>query len=418
MNQQESLWRIRGYKSWLGADSTLALAMSVNGFALPLIVLLSTGNAAWSGIVGGVGMAAVTVAKLPGGYVHDRFPLRAIVIIHAISGVVLFSLGAGLLLAGLFSGPVAIGFAILLGLRSGLGSGATNVLLRSVVPTPDLPRAMAVNQGRDATFEFVGPPVGGFLLDLHRVAPFTLNAILNLLAATCGFLMPRTEDSEESRAKPRGFRSMFEGFGYVVKYPFIRVVVFGGNLMFALFNGALLMAVFDLVSRGASAGTSGFINSATGVGVLVGSLISVKLIRRFQGGRIVLLAMGIMVVAVGLLSVVPTTWGRVIVFLPALVLLPPASAIFGSFEMVLVPQAYLGRFFAGRGLIETGIAAVMQVLTGIGFQSLGFSWMIPLYAAAMALCWAMMASTRDVRGIPKPDQYEHYAATMAGEPVA
>lgn len=162
----DRLVAVKGYVAWFLTDTSFTAAISINGFALPIIVLLVVGSASAAGLVSAVGTVTAGTSSIFGGWLQDAINKRTLVIWSAVVGAALFLTGAALIATGSFNLFSAIVLAFLLGLRSGLAGTTTNVMLRSFIPTKLLPKAISVGQARDSVIEFAGTPVGGFLLEI------------------------------------------------------------------------------------------------------------------------------------------------------------------------------------------------------------------------------------------------------------
>ena len=83
-------------------------------------------------------------------------------------------------------------------------------VLRSVVPPPQLPAAVSVQQGRVAVVGIVGPPAGGALFAVARALPFGVDALVvrllvrrDLCDANAVPAAARTSSAADPR-RPRG----------------------------------------------------------------------------------------------------------------------------------------------------------------------------------------------------------------------
>lgn len=71
---------------------------------------------------------------------------------------------------------------MLAAVRDGLLGNTSNVMLRGIVPDDQLPKAISLNDGRDAVVGMVSGPIGGALMAIGRAVPFLTGACCGLIA--------------------------------------------------------------------------------------------------------------------------------------------------------------------------------------------------------------------------------------------
>ena len=412
--EPNALWRTPNYGSWFGADTSTILAASIRDFVFPILVLAVTHSPAQAAFVGSVGIVAGAVAQLPGGVIQDRYDRRSIVLIASLVGVVLWAAGAILVFTGYFDFWIAAILSALLGIRGGLAGNTTNLMLRTLIPPRLLPKAVAVNTGRDAVIEFGGAPVGGLLLDLGRAIPFVTNTVLSSISVFFAHKLPTMSPARQGEELPT-LRDIFSGLNFVIRTQLVRVPVLYGNILMAAFNGAILVSVMDLVSRGEPASLSALVNSGVAVGVLIGALGAGWIVLRVRGGILVVLAYALPVVSVSALIGTSTVTMRVAVMVPALLLLAPGGAVMGAVQMLAVPPTLLGRAFAAISLLEMAAGACVMALAGASLEHWGYVPTMRWLAGTMATMLVFICATRVIRSIPDPDHYEEF---LAGEGLA
>lgn len=421
MSQQgesnKKLHAVNGYLAWFSADTSFAAAIAINGFALPVLVLMETGSAASAGIVTATGTAIAGVANIFGGWLQDTINKRTIVIWSSLAGVVLFLAGVILLATGNFNLITATTLAIFFGIRAGLSGTTTNVMLRSFIPADLLPKAISVGQARDSVIEFGGAPLGAFLLDMGKIFPYLGNVILNCLALLSALLLPKhtfdpVDDLAQATEKRLTLRGITAGMVFLRKSRLLRVISTSGNLAFAMFNAALLVTTCDIVARDGNARTAGFLNSGIAIGVFLGAIAAPRLTSRFRGGLLALLAYMLPLISLLLLLPSASSYMKVAVLTPAMFLLPAGSAVMGSIQMLAVSKDALGRFFAAIGVIELILSALSTAAVSAIYEQLGFRVAIGVCLVTMILCIAHLAITPEVRNIPKSEKFEEYVAEL------
>ena len=411
---------VRGYRPWFLTDASFALAIAVNGFALPILVLLEGGTASEAGTVSAIGAATAGVSHVFGGWLQDTINKRSLVILSSVAGMALFISGVLLLATGQFTFITASALACLLGLRAGLVGSTTNVMLRSFIPASLLPKAIAVNQARDASIEFLGPPAAGFLLEVGRAFPFVTNAVLNLCALLASLFLPKAIFDPEASStgevrKPVSVREVLAGFGYMWRSPLLRTISITGNLALAMFNTAILVTTWEILSRENSAVAASLVNTGVAVGVVIGAVFAPKFASRFQGGALVLCAYLLPLVSLIGLLLVEHTFAKVAFLIPAMFLLPAGSAVMGSIQMLSVPRSALGRFVAAIGLVELTLTAITTVAVSSLYEHFGYTPTLLVSVAVVAASLVHLASTSRLRHIPTSDKYEEYVAEESCE---
>src|SRR5207253_4369015 len=140
------------------------------------------------------------------------------------------------------------------GSGSALFRGSQPGALRAVVPTHQIPAAVAAETGRGAAVSLAGPPLGGALFGIARGLPFLVDAIsyafstLSLLAMRTPFQQARAPETAPLRAR------VGEGFRFLWRRPFLRTCA----LLFGLSNfmgpGLMLAVVVIGTKQGLSGG--------------------------------------------------------------------------------------------------------------------------------------------------------------------
>jgi MFS family permease len=280
-------------------------------------------------------------------------------------------LAGDVLRCGIFAGMTALASAggssyavYVLAVTSTVVSGADQpaqaALLPSLVESPEeLTAANVVGNTFSSIAMFVGPAVGGVLLALSGpAAVFGLTGASFLWSAAFVFRVPRDEPPERT-GRSRFLPELKAGFSTVVHRPALRAVV-GLSAAHALVEGTLYVLVVVLALRVLHSGNAGvgWLNTAMGVGSLVGAaLVAVVARRRRLAGGFV----------AGTLL-----WGLPIAGAAALTSLPPA----------LVLLALVG---AGGVLVEVNGMTLLQRLTENELLGRIFAVLESLILAAMAL---------------------------------
>ncbi len=333
--------------------------------AYPLLVLAVTESPALAGVVGFARTLAVCVLALPAGLAADRWNRRRLMIMaDVVSAVSVGGLAVTVVLHETVFWLIPL-VAFIEGGGSALFHSAYAGALRAVVPGPQLPAAAAVQTGRMAAVQLVGPPLGGALFAVGRAVPFVFDAV-SYLASVVSLRLIRTPfqnlDREIDRASLR--TRLAEGFRFLWAQKFLRTCA----IMFGLGNfigpGVTLALVVLGDRQGLSGGVVGALVALFGAGVLVGSLIS-PLVRRLLPPRTVLLLEFWMWTGCGAYLIWPNVFVLAVGMLPAAVVIPSSDSVVHGSRYALTPDRLMGRVESVHRSIALMIAPLGPLVTGI-----------------------------------------------------
>jgi MFS family permease len=191
---------------------------------------------------------------------------------------VLAMLQAAVLASLVLSGAVRVWhllvLTVLLGLVSGLDVPARQALLvRLVRGSDDLPNAIALNSAMFNAARLVGPAVAGLLIGLGGEGPiFLLNALSYVPVLLALRALDAARDSPAPFPAASVLRAVREGFRYAFDSKPVRAVL----SLLALISlvgmpYVVLLPVFARDILGGDARTLGVLNSAAGLGALLGT---------------------------------------------------------------------------------------------------------------------------------------------------
>ncbi|MGP9649106.1 hypothetical protein ACT3TP_01320 [Glutamicibacter sp. AOP38-B1-38] len=152
------------YRRWWAADTSALLAGGIYQFALPLLLLAATGSPAQAGALAALGLLARTSLTMAGGAMADRAERTRMIVLGGLTGAALSGALAVAAWTGTLGASLLCVAHVLMELRSGYFSSASNAALKDAVHPGQLGRAMAANQGRDATLALASAPLAGMLL--------------------------------------------------------------------------------------------------------------------------------------------------------------------------------------------------------------------------------------------------------------
>lgn len=268
-----------------GAGSTLGIW--AYGVALPVYAYHS-GGARAVGLLFFVRFVLAALASPWIGVLVDRWPRRRVMLtsdllrfaILTVMTVVAISGGNAYVIYALAIASTVIAVAY---------NPAQSALIPSLVDSPDeLTAANVVGNTISSVGMFAGPALGGVLLALSGPsAVFALTAALVLWSAAFVMLVPSDPAPEQPEERPHFIAELTAGWSAMVHRPALRIVI-GLSSAQALVDGALevLLVVLALHLLHGGNGTLGWLNTALGIGSIVGAVIVAALAarRRLAGG--------------------------------------------------------------------------------------------------------------------------------------
>ena len=338
---------------------------SVSSLAYPLLILDSTGSALQAGLVGTVVAATAILVRLPGGAISDR---------RAARGLMLTADGVrAALLAGL-SVCVALNVAatplilVVVGLEVVAGSvfgPAEFRLVRAI--TPEGERAVAVGrmQSRAQLAGLLGPLAGGALFGVAPWLPFAVDATSYLLSLMLLLFVPARH------GRPLAGLSRQGAWRWMASEGFLLPAAIWMAALTATFGAVGLIVIVLAQDRGATSTEIGLMYTISGIGGLIGALLTPQLQRRFRPATVFRSAAFVDTVAV--LALLPLhspiligACGAVAFFTAPVV----SACLFGELSR-RVPDELVGRVQASVGLLVGSLAPIAPPLIGAVVDRLG-----------------------------------------------
>jgi len=369
--------------------------------ALPWLVLRSTGSGpAAAGVLLVLELPAVLSGALLGA-LSDRFQPRGVMVVDNAVRMAIFVALAALYAAG--SLPLWL-LLTLVGLAGALQPATLvggRVLLPEMVADDDLDAAnMLVSLGVSLSV-VVGPAVAGLLLaTVGGPLVLVLDALTFAGMAMVAWTLPRVVRAPSPRApeRPPSFAERF-GWRQVWSTPIVRVTTLL-SLVFFFSYGPLeaAMPVFSARVLGTDAGGFGLLWTALGVGMLVGTVLSVAVGRRVRVG-VALASIALLWGAclLPLLLVREVGWAAVFLALGGL-----AWGPYVPLETTLlqrnVPRSELGRVFGARTTLLTSGAPLGIAVGGALLTFVPSTVLIGLSGLACVVVGVAGLSSRTLRG--------------------
>jgi MFS family permease len=365
------------------------------------------GGAAAVGLVGLVRFIPSAIASPFAAMLADRYRRVRVLVVAELIRVVLVGLTVVVVV---LDGPFAI-VLLLAGLTAVANSAegpAESALLPTLATTPqELTAANVVSSTIESLAIFGGPAIGGLLLAATSPeAVFGAACVAFVLSA---FLISRVQGEqphERSEQSGGAMREFAAGFVTLAREPGLRVLVLllaAQTLVAGALNVLIVVAALDLLDLGEEG--VGFLNSAVGIGGLVGAVASAVLIRRRLTSNFLV---GILLwgVPIALIGVFPDL-APVLLFL-ALVGIGNTLVDVSAFTLLQrsVPDHVLARVFGavqGLWVGTIGIGAIVAPLLIAAIDIRGALIVTGALLPVLAMLLRRRLSDLDAVPIPEDD---------------
>jgi MFS family permease len=362
------------------------------------------GGAAAVGIVGLIRFVPAAIASPFAAMLGDRFRRERVIVFAELARAVLLALSVAVLAV---DGPV--GLVYLLGALVAIAYTPIRPAQAALLPTlarnpAELTAANVTSSTIESLGIFGGPAIGGLLLAATSLeAVFTAAGIAFLLSA---FLVARVRvDETPQRREPSGsiLSEFAAGFVTLAREPSLRILVLlmaAQTFVAGALNVLIVVSALQLLDLGEEG--VGFLNSAVGVGGLIGALISAALIGRRLTSNFLLgiLLWGVPIALIGLFpEPVPA-----LLFL-ALVGLGNTLVDVSAFTLLqrAVPDEVLARVFGavqGLWVATIGVGAIVAPLLIAAFDIRGALLVTGALLPVLAMLFRRRLAPLDAAPVP------------------
>ena len=408
---------------WLAMS--LALSLLTQGLwvvALVWQVVALDGGPAALSLVTGVSAGGMLASTLIGGALADRVPQRRILLVVALLQAGVVGVAAGLSLAGVLTLWQLALVSLVDGVALGLYYPAYSALVPVLVPPNDLLAANGLEGVvRPVLAQAAGPAVAGFLVAaLSPGAAMAATAVAALAAAGCLAVLPvtpvRRELTDAGGSSVGGlFTDVREGFGYMVRTPWLLATLLMASLMLLVFIGPFEVLVpFAVREIGGGPSQHAWVLAAFGIGGAVGSLVvaSLRLPRRYL--TVMNLLWGLGCIPIVVFGFTTDLWVMIVAGAGMGATFQAGTVVWGTLLQRRVPPALLGRvssldFFVSLSFMPLSMALAGTVSAAIGLTTTFLlAGLVPPVLAAVAIVAARMRADEiahpldDVPAEPEP----------------
>lgn len=268
---------------WVGAFVS-NLGFWIQNVAQGWQVLQLTGSALLLGLAAFIGTVPSLLFTLFGGVIADKFNRRHLLII----GNTIYMCTA--LLLGILTtvGTIQVWHIIVMALVNGLFSAisfpAWQIFVSDLVRDDDLKQGIALNSMQFNLSRVVGPAIGGLSIGVFGIAgSYYLNALSYIGVIVPLMLMHPVQKRSQSPKEQRVIDNLIQGLIYLKNHP-VLLILLSLQFMIAFFvlPYVTLLPIFAAnIFRTGPTGL-GVMNSAAGVGALLGAVLLVLLMSRLR----------------------------------------------------------------------------------------------------------------------------------------
>lgn len=382
------------YRLWFLGQMASLVGTWMQSTAQGYLVYQLTQSPAFLGYVGFAGGIPSWLFMLYGGVVSDRMSRRTLLVITQTVMMLLAFVLAALVFMRVVEAWHIVLLALLLGIANAFDAPARQAFVLEMVDREDMANAIALNSMMFNSATAVGPAVAGVVYAL--VGPawcFTINGI-SYLAVIAALFKMKLKPFVPRKSKTSPVQDLKEGLRYVSGHTVIRTLT-----VIALIVSVFGMAYATLIPAwavkilGGDSTTAGLIQSARGVGSLLGAFLIASLGRfRFKGK---LMTIGTFVfptlllffavtrsVPLSLLILIGVGWGTMIVF-----------NMLNTLIQTLVSDNLRGRVMGIYSLTFFGAMPVGALLTGSVADRIGEPTTV-IVSALVALAFAILLYIR------------------------
>ena len=278
------------YRLWFWGQLVSLFGTWMQTTAQGFLVYELTRSPAYLGYVGFASGIPTWLFMAYGGVFADRASRRRVLIATQTAMMALAFVLAALTFLRLIQPWHIVLLAFFLGLANAFDAPARHAFVPDMVPREDLTNAIALNSTIFNSAIAVGPAVAGVTYAL--VGPawcFMING-LSFLAVIAALMMMHVKPAERAVSDTSAWQDLKDGFSYVLGQPMIRTLILI-VLVTGLFGSsfAVLIPAWAVDILHGNAATNGWLQSARGVGALLGALLIASLGRFSFRGRLLTL---------------------------------------------------------------------------------------------------------------------------------
>jgi MFS family permease len=371
LSQTFAALKYPNYRLWFFGQLVSLFGTWMQSTAQGFLVYELTNSPLYLGYVGFAAGLPSWLFTLYGGVIADRMSRRTLLIITQNTMMILAFVLAGLALTNLIQPWHIVFLAFLLGIANAFDAPARQAFVLEMVEREDL-----VN----------GPAFAGITYAIFGAAwCFIINGV-TYIAVIVALLMMRLKPMNISLPRQSLIKDVKEGFQYVTGNAVILVIILNLGMVSLFGMGFItLMPAWAVTVLGGDATTNGYMQSARGLGALIGALMIASLSKFNIKGKLFTLGASIMPlglivfsyaqgVPMSLFLLVITGWGF-------MVMMNMSNAL----VQTNVPDELRGRVMGIYTLIFFGFMPIGALINGALAESIGEQATVIVNAIIMAI---------------------------------
>jgi MFS family permease len=364
--------RYRNYRLWFFGQMVSLFGSWMQTTAQGFLVFQLTGSPAYLGYVGFAAGVPAWALTLYGGVVADRVPRRTLLIVTQIAQMALAFILAGLVFSGVVQPWHIIVLSLLLGVANAFDAPARLAFVRELVDKEDLTNGIALNATMFNLATTTGPAMAGVMYNL--VGPawcFMLNGI-SFLAVIGALWRMRIASGPVAPRNAAAWRDLREGLSYILHEPVVRtlIVLVGATSCFGI-SFATLFPAWAVRILGGDATTTGLLQSARGLGALMGALLIASLGRFQFKGRLLTVGTFTFPLLLILMTFTNQLWLTLAILVASGLAVILIMNLANALVQTLTPDALRGRVMAVYSMVFFGMMPVGALWVGVVAERVG-----------------------------------------------
>jgi MFS family permease len=395
------LWRNHDFMLLWSGQTVSLIGTNASAIAFPLLALALTHSPFQAGLVGMMRGLPFLVLSLPAGALIDRWNRKRIMILCDSARALAFGAIPAAAWSGHLSLPLLYSTALVEGIGFSFFNLAQTAALPRVVPTTQLPAAVAQNQMSLSIGPLIGPPLAGFLYQLGRSLPFLADAS-SYAVSVFSLLFIQQKFQEERPTEQRSlWTEVAQGMRWLWQQPLIRfMALLTGGIFLTYTASTLVVIVLAKQELHASASAIGATLGVAASGGIVGALLGRKLQQHLSFGQAIIGVCWLVTLLWTLLAFAPNLLVVCILGTAFFLILPTYDIVQFSYRLALIPDELQGRVNSIFRLFSMGGMPLGQAAVGALLQWLGPRPTILVEGAWMALFALAASVSSQVRHAP------------------
>lgn len=375
------------YRLWFFGQLVSLVGTWMQTTAQGFLVYELTASPAYLGYVGFANGIPTWLFTLYGGLIADRVPRRTMLILTQSFMMVLAAILAFLTFAGRVQSWHIILLAFLVGTANAFDAPARLSFVLELVPREDLTNAVALNSTMFNAATAVGPAVAGMAYAaLGPAWCFTINAV-SFIAVILALVRMRLSAPSKRTPHGRALDDIRQGFRFVRSDSVVRtLVLYLAAVSFLGMGFVTLMPAWAVKILGGGATTNGWLQSARGVGAMIGALLTAALAQRAMRGK--LITIGTFAFPLALFGFALIRWLPLSLLVLVIIGLSLMIYMNNSNSMVQTqtPDELRGRVLSIYSLSFFGLMPLGALFAGSLATTLGEQSTVMLAAALLGVC--------------------------------